>query len=702
MIMGLRPRVTTDWLRKGRRVEDIKILRNLIDDSSDWKISTAILSETLFEKSFGLKPLPDSSHNHTIINEVLGQAAVTEFVRINKNDLIPEGDSLLEQVQSLLPSNLSPEEERTLSYVFSRIIVEDTPIDTKWPLVPAGLDSLSAALLTINMISQLIGTKPRWLLPIWLQKVNEIKIEFIRMILDFMKFKDSTEKREIITRLKSYRDLVQIPSDESEELDEIDDEINLDGIVKECKYYIETLLRKDSMISRQDPLTGKLEKWRTTFKGLESELEAAKRALSRLRRMKSTDLEETDLLAAENRVTVLQEKIKENNRILEDEVYTLRTQDQLLTKWTNLTLYPDGILASKNEDLIKNIRIDLNALAYWPLVKMCSFLSNSEKPGRPAASDIVQELGLKQRMAHYSLLRLGLLMNERYILTPQKLGLKYRFIFTKKQKPSVLSDGLIERLKMNTSDEYGGCTVHLEPTTSQGPSQIQLPADAIQLSGYSEIVSMRIDLFDSKEQKWNLEYAYMNDPLKESKTRRRTSKWLFRTTDSPSSKPAHLTQTELDILGPLSVFRGLRRSRNWFFENLGINPLTARRYVKNLVRRKIFRLMYMPSLAYCGLPIGIMVGGQFITGKSRRMFINWMTSKLPYARILIDDSKQLVAYLRLPIDAITPIRGILDSRSFASETNQWFVSGILSYRTYMLSAFHKLTKNGEGWIDPWI
>ncbi|MFW9982653.1 MAG: hypothetical protein ACFFE3_12150, partial [Candidatus Thorarchaeota archaeon] len=694
----LRPRVTIDWLRKGRRVEDIKILRNLIDDSSDWKICTANLSETLFEKSFGLKPLLNAPQKNAIINDFLGQTAVSEYVRINKNDLLPNGETLLSQVQSLLPANLHSEKKRTLSYAFSRMIVEDTPSDITWPVVPIGLDSISAALFTINMISQLIGEKPRWLLPIWSQKVSEFKIEMLRLILDFEQYEETSKKGEIIDRLTSYRELVQISTVASEEFEEIDDEIDLEGIVNECKNCIETLLRMDSILSRQDPLSAKLEKWRTTFRDLEAELESASKDLSRKRKKKSP----TGVEAAETRVLTLQEKIRDNNKALEDEIHSLRTQNQQLTEWTNQTLHPDGISSSKHDFLIKNIRADLNILSYPPLVKMCSFLSNTERPGRPAASDIVKELDLKQRMAHYSLLRLGLLMNERYILNPRKLGLKYRHILTKKQKPGVLSDGLIERMILNTSDEYSGCTVHLEPTSSRGQPITLLPRDTIQLSTDSEIISLRMDLFNTKERKWDLDSAYKNDPLKESSARRRTSQWLFRTTDSPSSKPVHLTPTELDILGPISVFRGLRRSRKWLFENLGINALTARRYVKSLVRRKILRLLYMPNIEYCGLPVGLLVGGNFKSEKSRKMLINWMVSRLPYARILTDSSTQLVALLRVPIDAVTPLKGILDSKSFASETSQWFVSGIMSYRTYNLTAFHKLTLENDGWSDPWI
>ena len=68
MKMGKRAIVTVDWLRKGRMVEDLTILRNLIADSSAWKVETAELDETLFESTFGLQPLPNEPSTGVAIN----------------------------------------------------------------------------------------------------------------------------------------------------------------------------------------------------------------------------------------------------------------------------------------------------------------------------------------------------------------------------------------------------------------------------------------------------------------------------------------------------------------------------------------------------------------------------------------------------------------------------------------------------------
>ncbi|MHA2026886.1 MAG: hypothetical protein ACW98U_13385 [Candidatus Thorarchaeota archaeon] len=672
--MTLKLPVTVDWLRKGKRVSDMKILRKIIDDSSDWKASSSQLSKKLFEEKIGVTPLPGTPLDPTMINDILGQDSVTDIVRINKNNITPSGSKLLTQIASLLPSNLSLSEMKSLSYILSRIINDEVLSSFKWPVVPEGLDSLSAALYTINIITQVTGNKVRWLLPIWTLKAIDFKLETLRGTL---KKRDRYESRE-------------------------------KSLIK-AKDNIEKYLRKEKY-SGQDPLSGKIDKWLgpiQSYLDKRKALKDAKRQLAQYR--KGTDLEEAKINEFENQISKLAKAmanlastIGKNDKLLESEILALRTSNQQLTEWTNYSLNPTGPLAFDHEYLLKNLRDDINILNYEPLIKMCEFLRNVEQPGPPSATDIKRVLGLKQRMANYSLARLGLLINERYIFSPSKLGLRYRYIFTKKQKPGVLSDALIERLTMSLNDSYSGCTVHMEPTRSEGPPDDILPDGAIQLLADSEDLSMRLDLFDEREQRWNLTPAHETDPLSKTTTRSRNSKWLFQSSDNSSHSVTHLSPTEIDNLGILSVSTGLRSSRKWLFEQLQFNPTTSRRYVKRMLDRNIFRLMYLPSLEYCGLPLGLIIGGQFNSENNRNLLRKWMISNLPFSRIFTDDSTSLIAYLRLPADAITPIRGIL-GETLEPEAKNWFVSAVLSNQTYHLTTFHRLAKEtGDDWKDPWV
>ena len=196
MIMTLKPPVTIEWLRKGRRVEDLKILRRLIDASSEWKVDSGQLSENLFEENTGVNALPETPLDPSIINDILGQDSVTKIVRKNKNNITPSGSKLLKQVESLLPSNLTSLEMKSVSYILSRIITDEIISSFKWPVVPIGLDSLSAALYTINIITQVTGNKVRWLLPIWSLKADEFKLEILRSL------KESELKPETLSHSK--------------------------------------------------------------------------------------------------------------------------------------------------------------------------------------------------------------------------------------------------------------------------------------------------------------------------------------------------------------------------------------------------------------------------------------------------------------------------------------------------------------------
>ncbi|MGY5863149.1 MAG: hypothetical protein RTV41_00950 [Candidatus Thorarchaeota archaeon] len=682
--MALNSPVTIDWLRKGRRVEDMKILRKLIVDSSEWKVDNGQLSRKLFEKKVGITVVPGTPLDSTTINRILGQDSVTEIVRINKNNITPKGSKLREQVESLLPSNLVESETNSLSYILSRIVNDEILFSFKWPVVPEGLDSLSAALYTINIITQVTGNSVRWLLPIWSLKADEFKLEILRSLIENEIKLETLSHSKMRRRLSSLLRRFETAKDE-----------------------IEEFLKKEEY-SGQDPLSDKIDLWIVpigNLKGKLKELKAAGIKLTQSR--KSADFDktvineiETEISSLENVIAILAKTIEKNKKMLKSEIHSLRTRDQQFTEWANYCLNPAGPLAFDYEHLLKKIRNEVNILTYKPLIKICEFLRDVEQPGLPSATDIKRVLGLKQRMANYTLVRLGLILNERYIFSPSTLGLRYRFILTEKQKPGVLSDALIERQTMSLSDKYSGCTVHIEPVRSVGPSDDILPDGAIQIIADSEHLSMRLDLFDEKEERWDLSSAFETDLLSKPISRSRNSKWLFQSSDN-SSSVNHLSPTEIDNLGVLSVSTGLRSSRKWFFEQLQFNPTTSRRYVRRMLDQNIFRLMYLPSLEYCGLPIGLVVGGRFNTEKNRNLLKKWMTLNLPFVRIFTGDSTNLIAYLRLPADATSSIKGFL-RETFEPKAENLFVSGVMSNQTYHLTTFHRLANvTGDGWKDPW-
>jgi hypothetical protein len=650
--MGKRAVVTIDWLRKGRMVEDLTILRNLIADSSAWKIEAAKLDERLFESTFNLQPLSNEPSTRVIINRAIGHDEVTEKITTRMRPLIPIGHTIKEQVDSLLPRNLSKIEKSTMSYVFARFVLEDTPKDIDWPLVPKGLDSLSAALFTINIVSNFIGEENPWLLPLWSMKVEEHRLDGLHKIHDSL--------------------LSEHPLD-----DVVED-------LKKIKQSIRKILIQnpsiDSALAPEDPLSYVIDTW---VKTLNSEKDSSRRVKNDTRKKLAS---------------AVMEEIKNRKGAASVSLDEADLQRMTLTKWNVHSLRPDGPSASKHESMLKMLRGNMNILDYEPLVKVCEFLSECEQAGRPSASEIEKVLETKRRMSHYTLLRLGMIVTERYILSMNKLGLRYRFIFTEKQKPIVLSEGQIEKMVLAESN-YKGCTVHLEPKESQGPSDM-MPPEKFQLTVDSELISMRMDLYDKKNRTWILE------PWKPaSKHPGRTSSWLMRETENHNEPPLKLTERQIDLIGPIWAFRGLRASRMWMLERMGFVPRTARRYLRRMLDGKILRLLYTPTLEYCGLPEGMLAVGEFKNNRSRESFIDWMTSRLPFVRVFTDNSTNMVAYIRLPPYKTDVVGGVIREKLSGGTkkdriTTHSFTARLRSYKTYQMTVFQRLSIE-DGFIDPW-
>ena len=650
--MGKRAVVSIDWLRKGRMVEDLTILRNIIADSSAWDVETANLDEELFQSRFNLQPLPEEPSTNIAINNAIGYEEVTEKITSKMSPLIPLGDTIRDQVSSLFPANMSSLEVKLLTHVFSRFVLEDTPTDTDWPLVPEGLDSVSAALFTINIVSRLAGRGNPWLLPLWSMKVKEFRLQGLQKIYE---------------SLLSERDVEDV----------------VDDIELTKKAINEILIQNPSIersVAPQDPLSDIIDKWWRT-----------------LLKVRDSPRSESD---------ATRQKIADE--VLE-EISQRKEETETITQWNIHALRPDGPSASDHEEILKMFRENINILDYEPLVKICEYLSNCERAGRPSASEIEQVVGSKRRMSHYTLQRLGLILTERYLPTLSKIGLRYRFVLTEKQKLGITREGLVERMILseerpeghsNERADYSGCTVHLEPEASRGPAVDMFPPNTIQMTVDSEIVSMRMDLYNQKNQTWNLE------PWKPaSRSPGRPKAWLYRETEHGKGPPVKLTDRQIDLIGPLLAFRGLRGARMWMMERMGFVPRTARRYIRSMLDEKLLRLLYTPALEYCGLPEGMIVIAKFKEHRPRESFIDWMTSRIPFTRIFSDKSTNLVAYLRLPAHRTDDVGGVIRGKLSGGKKKDWtttqsITARLKSYKTYQMTAFQRILKHGEI-LDPW-
>jgi hypothetical protein len=534
--------------------------------------------------------------------------------------------------------------------------------------IPKHLDSLTAALMTVLVISRLSRQGIQWLPAVWQFHVEQLRAEHLRPVLT--QLSTSITVRETRALLESAVSNItnEIPG-EPVAKDVIDGWLPLlatfedNAALAECKV-------TDAALGRSDPTSAR---------------EFLRRGI--MVRLGAGEI-------------------------------SVRTQFSPSSLWGVLALRADGpsagILRSESsesksrwisiEGILDVLRRDVGILAYDPLLKVSAFLSNNEVPGKPNASDVMNSTGLRGRAAYYTLNRLALVLNERFLLTPSSIGLSCRYIFSPMQKPVIRSTGIVEKMLLSDSAQ-SSLTVHLEPSNSMGPGDAELPVrkegrkeiSSFQVATKEEIFSLRLDLFDTDSNSWRLALDQAAPARPEG-----TPLWLYRDSTNKKKASKSLTQRELDIVAALSGFRGSAPARRWYLQHLGYPKRTAGQILPKLLNEKVLRLLYHPALEYTGLGNGLIIGAQFNSSRDLNEFVDRAVVISPFVQVRYDtDSKSAVANIRTPHLQATYIDGVLGQwldgidANYVSATMQW-------RRTYWLTALHRLYRGyKKPWLDPW-
>ncbi len=633
---------TSEWLRESRRNHDANILRELISKTSHWQIEGSQLDAALFEKTYGLKSIPKTAVSTDMLNRALGHEKVRDEIKISMGKVQPRGKTLVDQIKSLLP-NLSENEVESLTYTFSRIVTERIPKETRWPFVPKGLDTLTAALLNLYIISSTVQQKVPWLLTLWKLKTKEVKIAALESIYESL-----TRDAE-----RSY----------------------IEDVMKKADSDINIAHGQDSEFDitlSQDPLSKKIADWILLVS------------------IKSSDLQQTK--------TELRKKVTENIADLKGYTSTLETMIDVhgtsITNWDILALRSDGPAAYAHEPLLQLIRGEINILRYNAIRQMCINFSPMEEPGHPTLIDLKQVSNLTGRTAYYEMQRLEPLFNECYIPTLRKIGLRYRYIFTPRQRPGVLSDALIERMILIEQD-IRGCTIHLEPNWSRGPDPRKFQKGTYEAVVEDEIVSMNLNHFDLEKGEW---FTEMHE---RSQGKQKDNLLLQRSTISEDKKPFPLSARQAELIGLLWSLQGPRSQRKWLLDSVGYPQQTGNRMLRAMLKNQALRLLYLPALEFSGLPDGLIVYANCIDRKSRDRFVNHIVESQPFARTLIGDSNDVIARIRAPLKNSDSVAGDLKEK-LPEFSDSFFTARMRSAKTYKIATIHKLRqpKTGE-WIDPW-
>ena len=636
---------TSEWLRGSRRTHDANILRRLIIESSPWKSETSSLDVSLFEKTYGLKPISDATVSSELLDRVLSYERVMDDITSRMRKVQPSGDSLEEQIKSLLPRDLTTSEENSIAYAFSRVLFERIPKETRWPIVPIGLDALSAALLNIYIVANSVNQTIPWMLPIWKLKIKDVKINSLKLIYD------SLSK-------ETNADFIQ------ETMKEADRQIN-DAFGKYPKIA--------GFQPPQDPLSRKINDWIRLVSAKTSNIKTVKAELRK---------EVTEIIA----------DLKGFSATL---VRKINVDSTPVTNWNILALRSDGPTAYAHEPLLNLIRNEINILRNNQIRGMCINLSQVEDPGHPTVSDLEQVSNFTGRTAYYELDRLEPLLNECFIPTLRKIGLRYRYIFTPRQRPGVLSDGLIERMIL-TEEEIRGCTIHVEPNLSQGPNPRQFPKGSYEAVVEDEIVSLNLNHFDLESGGW-ISKTQIESPT----TAQKDSLLIQRSTISDDKIPISLTSRQVELLGFLWILQG-PRSRKWLIDRVNYPQQTAKRMLRTMLDNQILRLLYLPALEYCGLADGLIAYANCNDRKSRGKFVDHIIESQPFARIFVGDSNDVVAHIRVPLKNSDYVAGNLKEK-MVEFSDRFFTARLRSTKTYKIATLHKLrtSKTGE-WVDPWL
>jgi len=649
---------------------------------------TSEMNRTRFESLHALQPNPMTPLPEEILDRFLGIGAANDIDGMD-DTLVARGTTLETQIKSLLPNSLISELKSSLVYVLSRAVTGHLPKAEEWMWrtsepetkgrkksqgarrkrilspIPEGLDSLTAALLTVLIIARLARQEIQWLPAIWQYHVETLRRQQLKPILA---------------------------------------KLNTSITVGETRALLENAIGSINQEIPSEPVSKDiLDGWLPLLATFDDRTALA-------------ECKVTDVIHGHSGPTSARDFLIEGIRVrLGEGVARVRTQFSPSSQWSVLTIRADGptagILRSEPggqpkkwtsfESMIDVLRRDVTILSYPPLSKVLGKLSNIETPGRPSAEDVMKATGLKGRAAFYSLNRLSLLIHERFLLSSEAIGLRYRYIFSPIRKPIIQSEGMIERMSLIDSS-HASLTVHLEPVDSVGPTEDRLPfkgdLDSAQFTASKQLLSMRIDLFDSETNEWKLAHSQSAPARPE-----RVPHWLYRESSKKKKvKPISLTQKELDMVAALSGFRGSAPTRRWFLKQLGYPSRDAGQVISKLLNNGALRLLYLPAPEYSGLSNGLIIAARFATLRDLNEFLDRSVVIAPFILLRYDpDNLTAIAHIRTPHLSATYIDGVLGD--WLDSINAKYLSATMQeLRTNYLTVLHRLYRGqNEPWENPW-
>ncbi len=231
------------------------------------------------------------------------------------------------------------------------------------------------------------------------------------------------------------------------------------------------------------------------------------------------------------------------------------------------------------------------------------------------------------------------MFSRRFILSPNALGLRYRFIFFP-GVPGPVNIATYATTFYLSSSPFRSVQVHLEPVSSGGPRA--LPDGAIDVVVDNEVISIRYDLFKRESGEWVVAPWNHQGIPDETLSRLCGSTLTDRMAGIPPRK-------EFFVLSRMCWNISSRESQHLLLRWLGEDRWNPQKFMQNFMDSGIIDVVHHPRLELAGLPEVFLLAIRNARKKEIDWAISWFRDAIPFARILLSrDGRNLVTFLRTP------------------------------------------------------
>ncbi len=315
------------------------------------------------------------------------------------------------------------------------------------------------------------------------------------------------------------------------------------------------------------------------------------------------------------------------------------------------------------------------------------------EPQPKITSRLVQQaLSVSNRSARYKGRVFERGLEEQFIPNLQRIGLRYRYIFTTDSSLDPVSDSIVEKRTLIDGD-YAAVETHIEPMNAGGPKTGR--SIAYHIGTELESVSFRLDLFNLDTNEWKVEpWRYeCNDKPAEHDS------WLYAESKRGADLLA-LTPSQLELIMILLANEGGPQDKYGFLDMMGYPPSTARMNLRILLNQQALSVLYHPQPSYNALPDEILIVIKDCDPEDIDSICSWLNCRMPYVQTRSSQTgRNAVLHIRIPLHKVGVVKGVIESRL---EDMDILVGVVKEKKNYYLTVLDKSLNNRDNsFKNPW-